>query len=313
MKLEEKLRRKLREVGHAYNTETSYVKYYDQFVEFLKSKRGEYVHPMGAGKPELSEFLTYLAVDRNNAPDTQRVAGSALKFLYEQVLEIEIGFIEYKVSKNAPKLPVVMSFQETAAMLKEMRGLQRWQSDIMYGCGLRISDCLRLRVKDFDFANGTVQINDSKGKKNRLLMMPRTIKSALQDRLDRIRIVCDQDREHNVSGVWMPGALEQKTPAWGTSWDWFWMFPASNLSTDPRSGVWRRHHQSREAYAPYMKEAKHRLGFEEGGLRGESQELRVQSQETTWRRGVNTSNSRGRIARLPIRPPIIAMIDSTPK
>lgn len=155
-----------------------------------------------------------------------------------------------------------MSFEETAAMLDQFHGLKRLQSDIMYGCGLRISDCLRLRVKDLDFSGNTIQINDSKGCKNRLLMMPRTIKKALQNRLDEIKVLYDADRRNDVPGVWTPTAIDAKAPAWGTSWGWFWLFPASKLSMDPRSdNVIRRHHLKRDSYAPTMAAAKNRLGF----------------------------------------------------
>lgn len=131
----------------------------------------------------------------------------------------------------------------------------------MYGCGLRISDCLRLRVKDLDFSGNTIQFNDSKGCKNRLLMMPRSIKRLLQNRLDEVRQLYDADRLNDIPGVWTPTAIDQKAPAWGTSWGWYWLFPASKLSMDPRAKLVRRHHLKRDFYAPTLKAAKNRLGF----------------------------------------------------
>ena len=261
MKLEDQLRRAIQRAGHAYNTEKSYVQYYNRFLQFIKSKYGQFRHPTELNKQDIEDFLTHLAADRNLAPDTQRVALSALKFLYLQVLDQDIGLLDFTMSTKPKKLPVVMTFEETTALLEQFHGLKRLQSDIMYGCGLRISDCLRLRVKDLDFSGNTIQINDSKGCKNRLLMMPQSIKRTLENRLTEIRQVYESDRENDVAGVWMPTALEEKSPAWGTSWGWFWLFPARKLSVDPRANVVRRHHLTRDHYAPTMKAAKNRLGF----------------------------------------------------
>ena len=261
MKLEDQLRRAIRAAGHALNTERSYIQNYHRFLRFIKSKYGEFRHPGELEKQDVRDFLTHLAVDKNLAADTQRVALSALKFLYLQVLDQDLGLIDFTPSTKCRKLPVVMSFKETSAMLEQFNGLKRLQSDIMYGCGLRISDCLSLRVKDLDFAGNTIQINNSKGGKNRLLMMPKSIKQALKNRLDQIRPVFDGDRRNEVAGVWTPTAINEKAPAWATSWGWFWLFPASRLSMDPRASLIRRHHLKRDYYAPSMKFAKDRLGF----------------------------------------------------
>jgi integron integrase len=261
MKLEEQLRRAIRGVGHSYNTEKAYVQNYNKFLQFIKNQSGEYRHPRDLDKRDVESFLTHLAADKNLAADTQRVALAALKFLYNEVLEIDIGVIQFKLSTRARKLPVVMTFSETEAMLKQFHGVRLLQSKIMYGCGLRISDCLRLRVKDLDFGANTIQINNSKGEKNRLLMMPRSIKKKLQDRLEEIRPIYDADRSADLPGVWMPTAIEKKAPAWGESWGWYWLFPAPKLSMDRRALTVRRHHLKRAFYAPEMKAAKKRLGM----------------------------------------------------
>ena len=261
MKVEEQLRRSIRGVGHSYNTEKAYVQNYHKFLRFIKNQCGEYRHPKELSKHDVANFLTHLAADKNLAPDSQRVAMAALKFLYNEVLEIDIGVIEFKLSTKARKLPVVMTFDETEAMLKQFHGVRLLQSKIMYGCGLRISDCLRLRVKDLDFAANTIQVNDSKGDKNRLLMMPRSIKKKLQDRLEEVRPLYNADRMADMPGVWVPTAIDEKAPAWGKSWGWYWLFPAAKLSMDPRAPAVRRHHLKRDFYAPEMKAAKKRLGL----------------------------------------------------
>lgn len=261
MKLEDQLRRKLRQVGHKYNTEKTYVQKYNQFVQFVRSKYGDYLHPAELDKSEIEDFLTHLAADRLASADTQRVAQSALKFLYEQVLKVELGVLKFAPGKQSQKLPVVMSFQETDQMLSQFSGLHLLQSRIMYGCGLRISDCLRLRVKDLDFQNSAIQVNDSKGGKSRLLMMPNSIKVSLRKQLVAARSLFEEDRAENRKGVWMPTALESKAPTWGVSWDWFWLFPASKMAVDPRASVFRRHHLTRDSYARTFNQNKVNLGI----------------------------------------------------
>lgn len=261
VKIRDLLIREIRGIGHSYNTEKSYAQNYDRFIHFIRDKYGEFRHPAELSKEDVASFLTHLAADRNLASDTQRVALSAIKFLYQHVLKLDIGIIKFTLSTKPKKLPVVMTFEETVSMLGQFRGVTRLQSEIMYGCGLRISDCLRLRIKDLDFSGNTIQINDSKGSKNRLLMMPRKIKSTLQRRVDEIRGIYESDRRREVAGVWMPTAIEKKAPAWGESWSWFWLFPAQKLSIDPRAEVLRRHHLTRNFYAPTMAAAKARLGW----------------------------------------------------
>ena len=159
------------------------------------------------------------------------------------------------------KLPVVMTFKETARLLAEFSGVAKLQSELMYGCGLRISDCLRLRVKDLDFGNNTIQINNSKGEKNRILMMPRRIKQNLKDHLGQIQSLFDLDRQRKTPGVRMPYALDKKAPRWSRTWAWYWLFPAARLSVDPRGNIVRRHHVTRNSYAQRLLKAKNDLGF----------------------------------------------------
>jgi integron integrase len=261
VKLEEQLKREIRGFGYAYNTEKAYLQNYRKFVGFTKNKYGSYRHPKDLTKHDVADFLTHLAADKNLAADTQRVALSSIKFLYDKVLELDIGIVDFTRSAKAKKLPVVMTFRETEAMLGQFRGIQSLQSSIMYGCGLRVSDCLRLRVKDLDFDSNTIQINDSKGNKNRLLMMPQAIKQDLQHHVDFVRTVFDEDRSNDLPGVWVPTAIDEKAPSWGKSWGWFWLFPAKKISKDPRAAKLRRHHLKPDSYAPAMKAAKDRLGI----------------------------------------------------
>ena len=257
MKLEDRLRRKLRQVGHAYNTERSYVGWYRDFIEFCRDDERNYVHPEKVDKQGIEAFLSYLANERTVAVDTQRAALSAIKFLYLQVLGKELGRLDFCPATKDRKLPVVMSFQETSTLMDLHSGPARLQAELMYGCGLRISDCLRLRIKDLDFSNSTVQINNSKGEKNRILMMPQTVKSSLREHINGVRERYALDRSDDLPGVYLPNAIERKAPAWATSWEWYWLFPASKISKDPRAPVLRRHRQKRHVYAkPFEKALK---------------------------------------------------------
>ena len=216
MKLEDRLRRKLRQVGHAYNTERSYVGWYRDFIEFCRDDERNYVHPEKVDKQGIEAFLSYLANERTVAVDTQRAALSAIKFLYLQVLGKELGRLDFCPATKDRKIPVVMSFQETSTLMDLHSGPARLQAELMYGCGLRISDCLRLRIKDLDFSNSTVQINNSKGEKNRILMMPQTVKSSLKEHINGVRERYALDRSDDLPGVYLPNAIERKAPAWAT-------------------------------------------------------------------------------------------------
>lgn len=261
MKLEQQLREKIRQKGHSYNTEKAYALKYNQYVQFLRAKFGEYRHPAQVGKQEIQGFLSYLANEQNVANDTQRVAASALKFLYENVLGIEIGLLDFIPATKPRKLPVVLTFGETRELLPEFSGVSKLQSELMYGCGLRVSDCLRLRIKDIDFKGNSVQIHGSKGGKNRILPMPQRARTALEDHVKEARHFFDLDRRQDIAGVSMPTALERKAPTWGKQWGWFWLFPGKKLSVDPRTGKTRRHHLGREPYAKRMATIKAKLGY----------------------------------------------------
>ena len=200
----QQLRRKLRLVGHARNTERAYVKW---VLRFLKSRGIVSLEAcQGVDRSDVEAFLTDLVVDGNVAPATQDQAFYAIQFLFDHVLEKDIGNVDALRSKKAKLIPTVMSKPEVSKVLDQMDGLYLVIAQLLYGSGLRISEALRLRIKDFDFERNSVQINDSKGNKNRLLMMPQSIKQDLQEHVESIRLAYDQDRKDDLSGVWMPNA-----------------------------------------------------------------------------------------------------------
>ncbi len=236
-KLEDRLRQAIRTRGYSIRTESSYVHWYRQFVCF-HGKR----HPQEMGAVEISSFLTHLAVDRNVAPSTQNQGLNALVFLYRQVLEKEVDGIEALRAKKRENLPVVLTKNETRRILDTMSGVEALVARLLYGCGLRIMEALRLRVKDLDLEGNKVEIRDAKGGKVRVLTLPQKLAGPLEEHLKRTRMAWEEDRRENLPGVHLPYALDRKDPTAPKSWPWFYVFFAETLSTDPRSGLRRRHH-----------------------------------------------------------------------
>jgi integron integrase len=187
--------------------------------------------------------LTFLAVERGVSPSTQNQALNALVFLYREVLGVAVdGIPGIAWAKPRERVPVVFTRDEIIQLLTKLSGNQRLVASLLYGSGLRLNECLRLRIKDLDFARGQVAVGDSKSNKDRLVMLPGPLHVPLREQFTVARNLFEQDRQANVAGVALPNALERKYPAAGKSWKWFWVFPSVKLSTDPRSGIVRGHH-----------------------------------------------------------------------
>ena len=239
MKLEEQMRRLIRVRQMALTTERDYLQWYRRFVLF-HGKR----HPGEMGRPEVEAFLTYLAADRKVAPSTQNQALNALVFLYREVLQVPLEGVDAVRAKERRKIPVVLTESEVKALLLPMQGEMALAAGLLYGCGLRVMECLRLRVKDVDLEAGVVRVHDGKGGKDRVVTLPERLRDPIGSQLARIRPWHEEDRAADVAGVYLPKAYERKAPVWGRQWEWFWFFPSKSLSEDPRSSprVRRRHH-----------------------------------------------------------------------
>lgn len=236
-KLEDRLRRTIRLKQFSYRTEETYVAWYKRFV-LWHGKR----HPAEMGAAEVGAFLTHLASDRHLAASSQNQALNALVFLYHEVLEIDLDGIKAKRAKHSRRLPVVLSSEEVAGLLKGVSGPPGLVCKLLYGCGLRVAEALALRIKDVDLAGGKVEVRGGKGDKDRVLTLPKSLSQPLAEHRERIRLIHAAEREAGVPGVHLPHAMETKHPAAAVSWEWFWMFPSRQLSVDPRSGVERHHH-----------------------------------------------------------------------
>lgn len=200
-------------------------------------------HPAEMGEKEVNTFLTHLAVEKRISPSTQTQALCALLFLYRTVLERDLGELEGLVrAKRTRRLPVVLTQDEVRRVLAQLAGVDHLLLSLLYGTGMRLMEGLRLRVKDIDFSLHQILVREGKGAKDRVTMLPVSLVPALQDHLRKVRRLYEQDRRDKRNGVALPYALEKKYPRAGVEWAWQWVFPAPDLSRDPRSGQIRRHH-----------------------------------------------------------------------
>lgn len=256
-KLLDRVRLALRVRHYSFRTEEAYIHWIKRYI-FFHNKR----HPMEMGEREIGEFLTHLAVKGDVAASTQNQALSALMFLYKKVLQIEPGqFTNITWAKKPKKLPVVFTQQEMKAVLSQLSGTYRIIAELLYGSGLRLMECLRLRVKDIDFGYCQIVVQDAKGGKDRVTVLPSVVIEPLIRHLDQVKKLHLKDREENHPGVQLPYALERKYPNAGKSWGWFWVFPAPKHSIDPRSGIRRRHHLHESAIQRAVQEAIRKAGI----------------------------------------------------
>jgi integron integrase len=237
-RLLDRVRRHLRVKHYSIRTEQAYVDWIKRFILF-HGKR----HPNEMAEPEISAFLTHLAVNRNVAASTQNQALSALLFLYQEVLERKLGFMDnIERVKRPPKVPVVMTLQEIDSVLAHLKDDYRLMAGLLYGSGLRLMECVRLRVKDIDFGYSQIIVHNGKGLRERVTLLPDRLRVPLQLHLKRVKQLHDVDLARGRGRVYLPFALSRKFPNAERSWVWQYVFPAAKLSVDPRSQETRRHH-----------------------------------------------------------------------
>jgi integron integrase len=238
VKLLDKVRQSIRLKGYSIRTEKTYTSWIKRFILFHDKR-----HPNEMGKPEIEAFLTHLAVNRNVAASTQNQAFNAILFLYNHVLDKEMPQgINALRSKKPVRVPTVMTREETLNLIGVMRGTHQLMAKLMYGCGLRVTECVRLRVKDVDFAMNQIVVRDGKGKKDRITVLPDDVKPAIKEHLVYVQQLHQSDLAKGYGKVYLPNALGRKYPSADTQWGWQYVFPAKKLSKDPRSGIKRRHH-----------------------------------------------------------------------
>jgi integron integrase len=234
-------------------TEQAYVSWIRRFVVFHHKR-----HPRELGENEIRAFISHLAVEGAITASTQTVALSALLFLYRDVLKQDLPYVSNIERARKPKrLPVVFTRDEVKRILANLQGTHWLIGGLLYGSGLRLMECLRLRVKDIDLTCGQVTVRDGKGEKDRITMLPTRLKQPLMRHLQRVRLIHAEDLVAGYGEVFLPYALARKYPNAPKEWGWQYVFPAASRSIDPRSGIERRHHLSDQAVQKAMKKAMH--------------------------------------------------------
>jgi integron integrase len=223
---------------YSYRTEQTYKEWIKRYILFHNKR-----HPGEMGAPEIQAFLSYLATQRNIAASTQNQALSAILFLYRYVLlkpiDIPLDLIRAEKSKT---LPTVLTHAEALAVIQEMKGPAQLMAKLLYGGGLRLMECLRLRVKDLDFGHHQVIVRDGKGEEDRLTVLPDSLTTDLQRHLQSVSALHQKDLKSGYGEVYLPYALARKYPNAPREWTWQYVFPALSLSTDPVSKKTMRHH-----------------------------------------------------------------------
>ena len=234
----EEVREALRVERYSYRTEQSYLDWVRRFLIFAEPKSR-----LDMRWWQAKEFLEYLTLKRRVAASTLNQAMSALQFLFRVVLRRGAGGLEeVKRPSQSQRLPTVLTREEVAGLFELMEGQGRLMAELMYGSGLRVMECVRLRVKDVDFGNGYMVVRSGKGDKDRRVPLPKKVVSALKDQIEVARERWEKDRRLGVEGVFLPEALSVKYVNANKEWAWFWVFPADGLSKDPWTGMERRHH-----------------------------------------------------------------------
>ena len=250
-RLLDRLRDRIRLKHYSIRTEKAYLDWNRRFILFHNKK-----HPRTMGAQEVEQFLTYLAVDGRVASSTQNQALSAILFMYKEVLKIELPWLnDVTRAKRGEKIPLVFSKNEIRKLLANLEGTYWIMAHLLYGAGLRLMECLRLRVKDIDFDMNQIAVRDGKGRKDRVTMLPEIAKIQLQQHLAKVKIIHKQDLTEGYGEVYLPYALDRKYPRANKEWGWQYVFPSRKRSLDPRSKKIRRHHLNEQSLQRIVKKA----------------------------------------------------------
>ncbi len=253
----ESVRDAVRVRHYSIRTEQAYVEWIKRFILF-HGKR----HPREMGEPEVAAFLSHLAVKRNVAASTQNQALNSLVFLYKAVLNQPLESIQGVVRAKRPaKLPVVLTPEEVRELLRHLEGVHWLAACLLYGSGLRLMECMRLRVFNLDFSHRAICIHNGKGGKDRVVTLPDELIVPLQRHLETVKNIHEKDLADGFGFVYLPHALARKYPNAPTEWGWQYVFPANQRSVDPRTGVKRRHHLDEKSLQRAVKTAVRKAGI----------------------------------------------------
>jgi len=243
----------MRREHYSLSTERTYCNWVRQFIQFHKilTKEALFVEQ----KQKVENFLNYLALERNVAASTQNQAFNALVFLYKRVLESPLENVKATRSRKEARIPLVLTRDEVKQVLSLLDGVPELVVKLLYGCGLRITEAVKLRIQDIDFGFKQVTVRDGKGMKDRVTPFPVNLEFALSNHLERVKLIHKKDLAQGLGNVYLPYALDRKYPNAEREWNWQYVFPGSSLSKDPRSGIIRRHHLDQSAINRAIKQA----------------------------------------------------------
>jgi integron integrase len=257
VRLLDQLRSQIRYFHYSIRTEQAYVHWVRAYVRFHGLR-----HPVELGGGDVEAFLGWLASDRQVSASTHKQALSALLFLYQKVLGLQVPWMDdIHRPQRPPRLPVVLSHDEVARVLDALPDGHRLFGQLLYGTGLRLLEALRLRTKDLEFDRRAIIVREGKGGKDRVVMLPASLEQPLRQQLAAAHAVWSADRAAGVAGVQVPHALDRKYPRAPLSWAWFWVFPQATLSEDPRGAGVRRHHQLEQPFQRAFKRALAQAGI----------------------------------------------------
>lgn len=259
-KLLDQVRSVLRMKNYSYSTEKTYIQWIKQFIYFNGVKR-----PKDMGEKEISQFLSHLAVKKHVSASIQNQALCAIVFLYKEVLKKDVGDLNLTWAKKHKRIPVVFTKEEIKAIFKQLSGIYWTMAMLLYGAGLRLKEVLNLRVKDIDFNYNQIIIRDTKGREDRVVPLPQKVKAPLKEYMRKVRNLHTKDLKEGFGSVYLPDALERKYPNAAKEWIWQYVFPAHQISTDPRSGIKRRHHLYDTVLQKAIKTAVRKAGIQKRG------------------------------------------------
>lgn len=247
---------------HHYSkrTEEAYIKWIKEYLNFHKNK-----NPNILGSAEISSYINYLAIRRNVSASTQNLALCSIIFLYKQVLKKEINEIDLIRAKKPKKLPVVFTRKEIKEILDQIKGINWIMVNLLYGAGLRLMECVRLRVKDIEFEYKQVIVRDGKGKKDRITILPGILIEKLEEHISRVEKLHKKDLQNGFGSVYLPYALDKKYPNAGKEPGWQYLFPSPQISIDERTGEKRRHHIDENVLQRVVKIAIKNAGIKKTG------------------------------------------------
>jgi integron integrase len=250
-RLLDQVRDTIRRKHYSIRTEQSYIDWIKRFIYFHNKQ-----HPRDLSESHITEFLNFLAVQKKVASSTQNQALCAMVFLYREVIKKDLSqFVDLVHAKRPSRLPVVFTPDEIRTILLQLDGVTWIMGQLLYGAGLRVMECVRLRVKDVDFGYRQITVRDGKGQKDRVTMLPEIVIESLSRHLEKVKKSHEIDLQTGFGTVYLPYALERKYPNANRSWNWQYVFPASRRSIDPRSGVEQRHHISESVLQRAIKKA----------------------------------------------------------